>query len=48
MTGTRSSEKSDLKCQIIRMSWKKGYGAHVPYRVHKAYMEQASYGAHAR
>jgi hypothetical protein len=48
MTRTRSSEKSNLKCQIIRMSWKKVYRTHAAYTVHKAYVEQAAYGAHAR
>jgi len=42
----RSNEKSDLKCRIIKMSWKKVYGAYAAYGVHKAYMEQAAYIAH--
>jgi hypothetical protein len=48
MTGTRITEKPDLKCSINRMRWKKVYGTHAAYRVHKAYVEQGAYGAHAR
>jgi hypothetical protein len=39
----KSSETSDLICQMI---WKKVYGKHTTYRVHKAYVEQAPYGGH--
>ena len=39
MTRTRSSEKSDLKCQIFGKSWKKVYRAHAPYGVNKAHMQ---------
>jgi hypothetical protein len=48
MTGTRSSEKSDFKYCIIGKRWKKVYGPHAAYGVHKAYVEQGAYGTYAR
>ena len=38
MTRTRSSGKSDLVYQIIRMIWKKVYRAHAAYRLHEEYV----------
>jgi hypothetical protein len=34
--------------EVVTKSWKKVYGAHAAYGVHKVYVEQAAYGIHAR
>ena len=52
MTRTRSSEKIRLKMldhqNELQKSIQAAQGGHAQYGVHKAYMEQAACGAHAR